>query len=101
MSENVPTALGRPEPLLRSDEWRRAALSHTVAESFRHGWRVESQMDFQAVLVSGKPINHVLHLLLTLVTFGLWAIVWILLAITGGEKRCVVSIDPYGNALWQ
>jgi hypothetical protein len=36
-------------------------------------------------------------LILTLVTFGLWAIVWIALALLGGEKRMVIDIDEYGN----
>ncbi|MHC4239959.1 MAG: hypothetical protein ACYSUC_09440 [Planctomycetota bacterium] len=36
-----------------------------------------------------KGTNHVLHLLLTLVTGGLWLIVWILCAIKIGGWRCV------------
>lgn len=33
--------------------------------------------------------NHVLHLLLTLVTFGLWLPIWILAALfTGGRYFC-------------
>jgi len=27
-----------------------------------------------------KPINHILHLILTILTGGLWVIIWILLA---------------------
>jgi hypothetical protein len=34
--------------------------------------------------------NHILHLLLTLITGGLWLIVWILLTIKGGCWRCSV-----------
>ena len=61
------------------------------------GARVESQSDYQAVLVKGKPVNHVLHLILTLVTCGLWGIVWIVMAIVGGEKRSMASVDDFGN----
>ncbi len=32
--------------------------------------------------------NHVLHLLLTLCTFGLWVFVWILVSIKIGGWRC-------------
>jgi len=65
------------------------------------GARIESQSDYQAVVVRGKKVNHVLHLILTLVTLGLWGIVWIILAIAGGEKRQMVTVDDYGNALVQ
>lgn len=32
--------------------------------------------------------NHILHLLLSLVTVGLWIIVWILIALSSGGARC-------------
>lgn len=35
------------------------------------------------------------------VTLGLWGIVWIALAIFGGEKRSLVAVDAYGNATVQ
>ena len=50
------------------------------------GQRLESRSDFQAVLVEGHRVNHVLHLLLSLVTFGLWFIVWVSLAVVGGGE---------------
>jgi hypothetical protein len=40
------------------------------------------------VLIRRKGTNHVLHLLLTLVTGGLWLIVWILCAIKIGGWHC-------------
>ena len=40
-----------------------------------------------------KRWNHVLHLILTLVTLGFWGIVcWIALAIFGGEKRQMITV---------
>ena len=50
-------------------------------------------------MVDGKPVNHVLHLILTLVTCLVWGIVWIILVGMGGEKRYSMSVDPYGNIL--
>jgi hypothetical protein len=81
------------------DAARKASLAQAVANAVRQGSRVESQMEFQAVLVDGKPVNHVLHLILTLVTCLAWGIVWIILVAMGGEKRYSLSIDPYGNIL--
>jgi hypothetical protein len=40
------------------------------------------------VLIRRKGTNHLLHLILTLVTGGLWLIVWILCAIKIGGWRC-------------
>lgn len=82
----------------KSAEERKELLARTVAGQVAAGARVESQSDFQAVIVKGKSVNHVLHLILTLVTFFTWGIVWIALAIFGGEKRSMVTVDEYGNA---
>ncbi len=65
------------------------------------GARVESQSDYQAFLIKGKRPNHILHLILSLVTVGLWVPVWILVAIIGGEKRQSASVDEWGNASLQ
>ena len=56
------------------------------------GWRIESETSTHVVLVKGHRVNHILHLLLTLVT-GVWVFVWIALAISGGERRRMVSRD--------
>lgn len=85
----------------RSAEERKELLARTVAGQVASGARVESQSDFQAVLVRGKAVNHVLHLILTLVTLMLWAVIWIALAIFGGEKRSLVTVDEYGNVAVQ
>jgi hypothetical protein len=81
----------------RTFEQRKEALATAVANSVRDGWGVQSQTDFQAVLVKGSKPNHVLHLLLTLLTLGLWAIVWVVVAFIGGEKHRVIQVDEYGN----
>jgi hypothetical protein len=90
-----------PEPIppsgRKSLEERKELLARTIAHQVVTGARVESQSEFQAVLVRGKPVNHVLHLILTLVTFTLWGWVWIALAIFGGEKRSMITVDEYGN----
>ena len=57
-----------------SDE-RKESLARTVASQVAAGARVESQSDFQAVLIKGGRVNHVLHLIATIVTAGLWIFV--------------------------
>lgn len=48
-------------------------------------------------MVTGKPINHTLHLLVTVLLCGLWLPVWIIMAASGGEKRTTVSVDDAGH----
>lgn len=88
------TASGR-----KTIEERKEMLSRAVASQLAQGGRrVETQSDFSSVLVQGKPVNHVLHVILSVLTFGFWAIVWIILVVIGGEKREMISVDQYGNS---
>lgn len=81
----------------KTDDERKAILANAVAGQVRGGWSVQSQTDFQAVLVKGHRPNHLLHLILTILTLGLWLIVWVAVTLAGGEKHRVVSVDAYGN----
>jgi hypothetical protein len=76
-------------------------LAHQIQGASARGMRVESQSDFQAVLVKGQPVNHVLHAIITIFSCGLWGIVWIALAVTGGEKREMAVVDEFGNVQLQ
>ena len=49
------------------------------------------------LLIRGQKVNHVLHLILTLVTVGLWGLIWIALVTLGGEERQMVQVDEWGN----
>lgn len=49
-------------------------------------------------MVHGHRPNHTLHLILTLVTLGVWAIVWIGVSLFGGKKREMVTVDEWRNA---
>ena len=76
---------------------RKEILSRQIGTLLAQGRRIESQSDFQAVLVQGHPVNHILHLIITLMTLGVWTIVWLALTVLGGEKREVVQVDEWGN----
>jgi hypothetical protein len=76
---------------------RRTQLNREVEAWVRDGYRVETQGDTQAVMLKGHRPNHILHLILTLVTLGAWAIVWILVAIFGGERRRLIVVDDEGT----
>lgn len=76
-------------------------LAHILdAEVARHvavGWAVESRSETMAVVVSAANTNHVLHLLLTLVSCGLWAVVWFFLAVTQRTRRLSLVVQPDGS----
>jgi hypothetical protein len=77
---------------------QQAALAQAVESHVRLGWRVESSpLPGQVVVVRGKRPNHILHLLLSVVTLGLWLPVWLLLAATSHETRAVLTVRPDGS----
>jgi hypothetical protein len=82
-------------------EERKKLLAQQVQQAVARGARVESQSDTMAVVIYGKPVNHILHFLIGLVTVGAWWIVWLILAISGGEKRQMITVDDFGNVLVQ
>ena len=85
----------------RTADERKVILSQQLQTAAARGLRIESQSEFQAVLVEGKPVNHTLHAILTIFTCLLWGIVWAIIAGTGGESRQMVVVDEFGNVLWQ
>ncbi|GEM_PF-814898 len=92
---------GAPAPAVsterRSPDERKAILAQQIQFAAGRNRRIESQSDYQAVLVSGQPVNHTLHAILTIFTCLLWGIVWAIIAGTGGEKREMIVVDEFGN----
>lgn len=76
---------------------RAAIMQQALRDLQFSGWRIEMVDGPRAVVVTGAPVNHILHLLISFFTCGLWLPVWGLLAALGGVKRRHVYIDDYGN----
>jgi hypothetical protein len=92
------------EQILLSDIERKRKLAEYLRFAAVREWKIESQNEFNATLVSGQKCNHTLHALVTIVggalTCGfllLWAIPWIVLAITQKEERLIVFVDEFGE----
>jgi hypothetical protein len=62
-----------------------------VAQWVKWGWRVEARTESQAIMVRGHRPNHILHLILSIITVGFWIPVWICITIFGGEKRKTIA----------
>jgi hypothetical protein len=85
------------ETILSAHE-RRQILDRKVAEMEAEGARLESHSHHhEAIMVKGKPIHHLAHFLIGLITVGVWWLVWAGLVIFGGVKRYRVSVDEQGN----
>jgi hypothetical protein len=96
MQSGDPEAIGRK----LSDD-RKRALSQQVRSMVTAGGRIESQADFEAVIATGKDVNHMLHAILTLSTCLMWGLPWAVIAATGGVKRQLVTVDEFGDVLVQ
>lgn len=94
-----PNVIGQaPGSLVeRSPDERRQILEQAVADTIAHPgtWRVESQSDYDAIVT--KKTNHVLHLILSIVTLGWWLPVWLIVAILNQMQKRVLTVDAYGN----
>lgn len=50
--------------------------------------RMFCEEEVAMVLAEKQTPNHLLHLVLTLLTAGLWVFVWAILIVTSGPYRC-------------
>lgn len=101
--ESSPVQAGSTHLQPASPDVRKSRVATAVQQEVARGGRVESQSEYSAVIRFGKPVNHVLHLILSLVTFGLWIIVWIISAIVAANNNKAISlmVDEYGQILRQ
>jgi dihydroxyacid dehydratase/phosphogluconate dehydratase len=76
-------------------------IDHAVRQEIARGGRVESQSASSATVAYGKPVNHVLHLLLCVPTCGVWAFVWAFLALVSRPTRVLLSVAPNGQLIRQ
>lgn len=62
---------------------------HTARAAVK-GFTVETRAPSYVILTRRAPVNHVLHGVLTIATFGLWAVVWVTLA---GRKPLRLTVE--------
>lgn len=86
-----------PDPELQSDQQRARILDREIRAQVCLGARLESRTDDAATVVTGRPLNDTLHMLLAVLTLGLWLPVWVLMTAFGGEQRRVLRINQSGE----
>ncbi len=92
------TALAAPVAGAVASDARREQLRYWVTWAAEQGARIESQSDYNAQVVQGQKVSHLLHFFIGLFTCGAWWFVWLLLGMTGGEYRTTISVDELGQA---
>jgi hypothetical protein len=86
---------------VKTPEERKAMLDSALHLWGAKGFRIENRSDFQATVSKGKEIRHVLHIVLSIITAGVWLLVYLPLWLLTGIRRRMVSIDEYGNTIEQ
>ena len=74
-------------------------LEDVVADRVQEGWRLESQSGKVASLIKGKRVNHILHVIFSVITLGFWAIIWMNVVAWGGERRLTLKVESDGSVL--
>lgn len=72
-------------------------LNAEVARDAKRGWTVSSVSGGQAVMQRKKKLNALLHIILSVITGGLWLIVVAVLVINRKIETQVLSVDAYGK----
>jgi hypothetical protein len=66
-------------------------LDQAIIGFASEGGRLVARHEWTAVVLMGKPVNHVLHLILTICS------IWLLITAVGGEHRQILTVDQYGQ----
>jgi hypothetical protein len=80
-----------------SADVRQSILDRRLLAAVSQGGEITSRSDFSAVLRYGQPVNHVLHLILSVLTLGIWLFIWLLLVLTNKRRVVFVAVDEFGG----
>lgn len=79
-----------------SPEQRQQMLGMAVNAEVVRGASIREMDQTSAVLLKKDEVNHILHLLLTVFTCGLWAIIWLLAAASARVHMYRLVVDEFG-----
>jgi hypothetical protein len=78
-------------------EHRRNLLQREIVKYVNQGYQVQSSTDTQVVLSKKKKIRLITHILIALLTAGIWLIVPLIQIINRKQNTIVLSVDQFGN----
>lgn len=74
-------------------------LNINVAAMVKAGWVLESINGCQAILFKPRKIGFFWNFIFTLLTGGLWGIVWLWRILVNKGRRAILTIDQYGQVV--
>ena len=76
----------------------RQAFETEIEDRIDKGWRIEEQTPTHVLMAKGERIKHGVHIFLSIVTVGVWGVVYGLLLLFGGLKERRIVRKPNGLA---
>ena len=73
------------------------ALNRELQRRMDHGWRIEERGENWARLCKGEKTRHFTHIAVTVITLGVWGIVYGLVLIFGGRKSIRITETRRGK----
>ena len=70
-----------------------AVLDGAVATMVAAGGRLETRSERQAIVMFGKPMNHTVHMVLAVITLGVWLPFWFIATATHKYTRAILTLD--------
>ena len=75
-----------------------AILEQEIVQALAKGARLESRTTTAAVVVyNNNPTKYVMHAILTLLTFGLWLMLLLMVMLLARASRVMITVDECGN----
>jgi hypothetical protein len=80
-----------------TESQRADVLDQQLLKVVGNGGQVLTRTSTEAVVDVGTPVNHILHLLISVLLCGLWLPVWFFISTTNGARRITLMVDEYGE----
>ena len=85
------------ERRILSVEERQEILQREIAKLVAKGYQVQSSSATQAVLSKKKKIRLITHILIAVITFGIWLLVPLWQMINRKQNMLTVLVDEFGS----
>jgi hypothetical protein len=96
-----PERLREAQPLSEDPEatesLRARLLAQVVEDQVSQGAEVRMSAPHQVMLSRRRPVSHGLHAVLTLLTGGVWAPVWLIMAVARKDEIAAYEVDRWGH----
>jgi hypothetical protein len=79
----------------------RQILQNEVATWLPKGYQIQTMTDTQAILTRKKKIKVLTHVILAILTVGIWLIIPLIQLINRKQQTLVISVEPSGKLKWK